>query len=79
MFLAIKYVSLNNEQCMIRPTLDAVEFRAVSFKGNVFEFSVDYNANNKSVKYKFSKVKCYSSQKWNNDKCQCQCKKYRVC
>ena len=79
MFLAIKCVSLNNEQCMIRPTLDAVEFRAVCFKGNVFEFSVDYNANDKSIKSEFNKAKCNSSQKWNNDKCQCQCKKYCVC
>lgn len=31
---------------------------------------------------KFDDRKCNSKQKWNNDKCQCECKKpvgYRIC
>ena len=29
-------------------------------------------------KYKFSSTTCNSNQKWNNDKCQCECKKYLI-
>ena len=24
-------------------------------------------------------VKCNSNQKWNNDKCQCECQKHHIC
>ena len=30
-------------------------------------------------KYKFNRATRNSIQKWNNDKCQCECKKYRMC
>ena len=30
-------------------------------------------------KCKFNSATCNSNQKWNIDKCQCECKKYRVC
>ena len=30
-------------------------------------------------KYKFYSKKCNSKQKWNNDKCRCECKKCHVC
>ena len=30
-------------------------------------------------KYKFNRARRNSIQKWNNDKCQCECKKYRMC
>ena len=30
-------------------------------------------------KYKFNSTTCNSIQKWNNDKCQYECKKYRMC
>ena len=30
-------------------------------------------------KCKFDERKCYSYQWWNNDKCQCKCKKCHVC
>ena len=30
-------------------------------------------------KYKFSGTTCNSNQKWNNDKCWCECKKYDTC
>ena len=30
-------------------------------------------------KYKFEGRKCNSNQKWNNDKCQCKCKKHHIC
>ena len=29
-------------------------------------------------KYKFDSPTCISNQKWNNDKCQCECKKYQI-
>ena len=32
-----------------------------------------------NCKCKFHSTTCYSNQKWNNDKCQCQCKKYYTC
>ena len=28
---------------------------------------------------KFDRRKCYSNEKWNNDKGQCECKKYNIC
>ena len=30
-------------------------------------------------KYRFDETKCNSDQQWNNDKCQCECKKPHVC
>ena len=30
-------------------------------------------------KHKFNSTTCNSIQKWNNDKCQYECKKYRMC
>ena len=30
-------------------------------------------------KYKFVGRKCNSNQKWNNDKCRCECKKHHIC
>ena len=30
-------------------------------------------------KYKFVGRKCNSNQKWNNDKCGCECKKHSIC
>ena len=30
-------------------------------------------------KWKFSTTTCNSDQKWNNDKCQCECEKYLTC
>ena len=30
-------------------------------------------------KYKFNGRKCNSDEKWNNDKCQCKCKKHCIC
>ena len=30
-------------------------------------------------KYKFDGRSCKSGQWWNNDKCRCECKKFRVC
>ena len=30
-------------------------------------------------KCKFNRTACNSNQQWNNDKCQCECKKYRMC
>ena len=30
-------------------------------------------------KCKFDSANCNSSQTWNNDKCQCECKKYHTC
>ena len=30
-------------------------------------------------KCKFNTATCNSTQKWNNDKCHCECKKYRAC
>ena len=30
-------------------------------------------------KCKFDWRKCTSNQKWNNDKCQCDCKKHHIC
>ena len=30
-------------------------------------------------KYKFDGRKCNSNQKWNNDKCECECKKHIIC
>ena len=34
-----------------------------------------------SYKYKckFGGGKCNSKQKWNNDKCLCECKKHQIC
>ena len=32
----------------ISKKFDAIEFREISFKGNIYDFSVDYNAINKS-------------------------------
>ena len=29
-------------------------------------------------KCKFDVIKSYSNQKWNNDKCQCECKKHHI-
>ena len=29
-------------------------------------------------KCKFNTISCYSNQKWNNDKCQGECKTYRM-
>ena len=28
---------------------------------------------------KFDERKCNSNQKWNNDKCRCECKKHNIC
>ena len=30
-------------------------------------------------KRKFDGRKCNSNQKWNNDKCRCDCKKHNIC
>ena len=30
-------------------------------------------------KCKFDRTKCNSNQWWNNDKCQCECKKHHTC
>ena len=30
-------------------------------------------------KCKFDETKCNLNQSWNNDKCQCECKKYHIC
>ena len=30
-------------------------------------------------KRKFDGGKCSLNQKWNNDKCRCECKKYDIC
>ena len=30
-------------------------------------------------KCKFNSPTCNSNQKWNNDKCQCECRKCRIC
>ena len=30
-------------------------------------------------KCKFDGRKCNSNQKWNNDKCRCECKKHHIC
>ena len=30
-------------------------------------------------KCKFSRRKYKSNQKWNNDKCRCECKKHHIC
>ena len=30
-------------------------------------------------KYKFDETRCNSNQKWNNDKCRCECKKHYIC
>ena len=30
-------------------------------------------------KCKFDGRMCNSNQKWNNNKCQCECKKYHIC
>ena len=30
-------------------------------------------------KCKFDKRKCKSNQKWNNDKCRCECEKHHIC
>ena len=30
-------------------------------------------------KYKLDRKKCNSNQKWNNDKCQCECEKHNIC
>ena len=30
-------------------------------------------------KCKFDGIKCNSNQWWNNDKCQCECKKHHIC
>ena len=30
-------------------------------------------------KCKFDETKCKSNQQWNNDKCQCECKKHHKC
>ena len=30
-------------------------------------------------KCKFNSTRCNSNQKWNNDKCQCECNTYRAC
>ena len=32
-----------------------------------------------NCKWKFDSETCNSNQKWNNDKCQCECKKCHAC
>ena len=32
-----------------------------------------------NCKCKFDSAACNSNQKWSDDKCQCECKKYRTC
>ena len=30
-----------------------------------------------NCKYKFNSATCNSNQRWNNEKCQCECKNYQ--
>ena len=30
-------------------------------------------------KWKFNSTICNTNQKWNNETCQCECKKYQIC
>ena len=56
--LIIKKINFQTQFCLesISNKFDTVEFREVSFKGNVYGFSVDYNAINKFDILNISKI-----------------------
>ena len=119
--LATKYVSLNNEPYMMRPTL--IDLKLAELNYYPFTITLDkYNGSCNVVDDLFTKISvpserkdlnvkvfkmitsevktlvkrvscdckckinfcncnstCNSDQKWNNDKCQYECKKYCMC
>ena len=114
--LAIKCVSLNNELCMIRPSLidlnpvgpsyypfiisldkwngscnvvdhlytkicsssqtKDVNVKVFNMLAKIYEAKTLIKHISCSFKYRFSSATYNSNQKWNNDKCQCECTKY---
>ena len=103
--LATKCLFLNDEPCIIRPTL--IDMNPVEVKYYPFMISLnkcagscnflsqkicvpketkDMNVeafnmitNKCDSKCKFNSTTCNSNQKWNNKRCQCECKNYRKC
>ena len=91
-FLATKYLSLNDEQCMVGPAifdLNSVELKyyplMVNLNINVKVFNVITNRIEAKTyisydcKCKFNRTTCNSSQKWNNKTCQCERENYSKC
>ena len=88
-FLATKYLSLNDEQCMVGPAifdLNPVELKyyplMVNLNINVKVFNVITNRIEAKTyisydcKCKFSRTACSSSTKWNNNTCHCERENY---
>ena len=83
-----KFLSLNNEPCMIRPTL--IGLNPVELKYYLFMISLDKCNRSWNVlplktcvskddcKCKFSSATCNSAQKCNNETCQCEYKNFRT-
>ena len=88
-FLATKYLSLNDEQCMVGPAifdLNPVELKyyplMVNLNVNVKVFNVITNRIEAKTyisydcKCKFNRTACSSSTKWNNNTCHCERENY---
>ena len=73
-FLATKCMSLNNEPCMIRPTL--IKFKVFNMIANRNESKTIVKPISWDFKFKFNSTTCNSNKKWNNESCQCECKNY---
>ena len=80
---------LSNQKCKIRPNL--INLQCFSNKTNnlnlsVFSLITGINVaktlrmhTSYECKCKFDKTNCKSNKQWNNDKCQCECKKHHIC
>ena len=68
-------MSLNNKSCMNRPTLTDL----ILVEHNYYPFMIISDKCNGSYSTIMNSTTCDWNQKWNNDKCQCECKKYCTC
>ena len=66
---------LSNKACVPNKTedLNLSMFNMITRKNESKILTKDISC---ECKCKFDGRKCHSSQKWNNDKCRCECKKY---
>ena len=69
---------LSNKVCVANKTED--------LNLSVFSMIIRINELKTLTKYisceckcKFDRKKCDSNEKWNKDKCRCECKKYHIC
>ena len=70
-------ISLNNQTCMTIPTLIDLNPDEYNMITKTNESKTLRKHISCECKCKFDGRKCNSNQKWNNGKCQCECKNLR--